>query len=487
MEGHGMPNTLTRLAIAESRPFIEAVTAAEGDSRFLITLITPGQGSSGYYPQATLEAAGRDGVFPAGLHMYVNHQTSTEWQERPEGDINGLAAVLVEAAYWDPERKALVAEAKVFRHWADRLKDLVEAIGVSIRAFCDAEVQDIDGTPRNVVTRIVEAISTDFVTHAGRGGLYEVLESARRAPVNAATRRGMAEATANTRRAELSELVRDEYADEKTWTWIRDFDDATVWYEVETADEAAIWQQTYSVENDRATALTGEQVEVRVEVRYVPVTATNSTEAAPVDTPAAEAAPDVPEAAPGPDVATPAPPVTEAAPHAPVDPAGPPETPAPETQEVTMPQIEESRLRTLEAAESRVPALEQENAQLQTATENAERRAAMAEAREYARTYAGTRIREANADLSTTIVNRIVESTTGTGVDIPLTPELRLDTAVLGESVDAERAHEEQYLAELLEESGLGSVRGVGPLPGSVTAPTPAEEAEMSAIFGVKG
>lgn len=507
-----MPDTLTRLAVRESTPFLEAAKATEHDNRILVTLITPGQGSSGYYPQSTLEAAGRDGVFPAGLHMYVNHQTAQEWEQRPEGDVNGLAAVLLEDAYWDAERGGLVAEARVFRHWAERLKDLVEAIGVSIRAYCDAEIQDIDGVAKNVVTRIHEAISVDFVTHAGRGGLYEVMESVRRAPVNAATRRGMKEATANARRAELTDLVRDAYAGEKTWTWVRDYDEGTVWFEVETPDDAAIWQQSYDVENDRASALTGDRVEVRVEVRYVPVNATTSTEAEVAED--GEALPFDLTAMPGFEAlreawskattgsgwvqavigdrptwitaTDPTTPAVEAATETPVNPAGN-TTPVTESEEDAMShtQIEESKLSALEEAASRVPTLEAERDKVLAESKEKDRLIAVLKSAAQARTFAENRIREANKELPAASVARIVAEATR---DVPMTDDLRLDLTVLGESVDTARKAEEQYLASVAEESGLGQVKGLGEYQRAVTDPTPDEEAAAFRAFsGAKG
>ena len=142
-----------------------------------IALITPGKGSSGTYSQDVLETASRDGIFPAGTQMFINHQTDDEQWSQPEGDLTKLAGVLTENARWDDNQGALVAEAKIYSHWRPILAEMRDDIGVSIRA--DAEVTPIPGGG-NVIERITEAISVDFVTKAGRGGrIVELMESAR--------------------------------------------------------------------------------------------------------------------------------------------------------------------------------------------------------------------------------------------------------------------------------------------------------------------
>lgn len=152
----------------------EAATLSKKGGEMLLRIISPGRGSSGTYPTETIEAAGTDRVFRAGLPMFVDHQSVTENMDRPEGSLRNLAGVLTEDAYWDGE--GLVARAKIFEHWKPILTDMHENIGVSIRA--SGEVAESDHGP--VITRLCEAQSVDFVTQAGRGGkILEVLESKR--------------------------------------------------------------------------------------------------------------------------------------------------------------------------------------------------------------------------------------------------------------------------------------------------------------------
>jgi len=167
----------------------EAVEAAgtavaKSGGVFLIDLITPGWGSSGYYSSEVLEAAATDRIFPAGTQMFVNHQTAQERNDRPEGDLKDLAAVLIEDAVWNPTggeegNGSLQAPARVFGHWREPLADMKEAIGTSIRAAADVEFGEAEGRKGRIVGRLVESISVDFVTRAGRGGrIVEVLEAA---------------------------------------------------------------------------------------------------------------------------------------------------------------------------------------------------------------------------------------------------------------------------------------------------------------------
>lgn len=299
------------VTLAESG-LAEAAAPTHGPGRMNVQIISPGWGSSGYYSQDVLEAAARDRIFPAGTHMYVNHPTATENYERPERDLNTLAAVLSEDARWDGGK--LVAEAVVFSNWREPLSEMAEAIGVSIRAAAEIEEGEADGRTGRIITRLVEGTSVDFVTRAGRGGkILQVLESALA---------GVSEAKANDRREQLSTLLKDTYSAENTWVWIRDFDDTarTVWFEVETGEDAGIYQQSYEVAGDVAASLSGDRVEVRVRTEYVPVTPT-----------------DVPSR-----------------------PAG--QTTATESQEGTMAttQIEESRLAQLETDAGRATVLESE-------------------------------------------------------------------------------------------------------------------------------
>lgn len=145
--------------------------------RLQVTIMTPGQGSSGWYPAETLEAAARDKVFAKGLHLYLDHPTAREVHDRPERSVRDLAAVLATDARWTGS--ALVAEADVLPAHAELIASLEGVAGMSIRAQGDVEMSDVGGQRVRKITRLLAAESVDFVTRAGRGGTYQVIESER--------------------------------------------------------------------------------------------------------------------------------------------------------------------------------------------------------------------------------------------------------------------------------------------------------------------
>ena len=141
--------------------------------------------------------------------------------------------------------------------------------------------------------------------------------------------------------------------------------------------------------------------------------------------------------------------------------------------------IESGRLELLEESHGRVGTLVTERDTANTRAEVAERRAAVAESTVRARDFAAKLVREANSELSDSVVGRIVTEATK---DIPLTDDLRLDTDTLTEAVTSARESEESYLASIAQENGLGSVRGVGASE-SESEPTITAESAREAIL----
>lgn len=221
----------------------------------------------------------------------------------------------------------------------------------------------------------------------------------------------VAEATSNDIREALQVALVEAYGAEKTWLWIRDFDNdtKTVWFEVETTESTGCFAQSYTLDDTGAAALTGERIEVRVRTEYVPV-----------------------------------------------NPAGETTT----TEEQIMPQIEEARLRELEEAHGRVPTLEAERDTARTELESTKRELAVEKARVYAREFGTKRVREANSELPVAVVDKIVAEAMR---EIPLTDDehMRLNTETFGTQIDEARKTEETYLASIVE-NGAGRVRGLG-------------------------
>lgn len=301
-----------------------ATVAPSTSGRIKVGLITPGLGSSGYYSQPVLENAAAEKVWPKGTRVFFDHPSESELHDRPERSVRDLAAVLAEDAHWDGT--GLVAEADVIGPYRELVTDPVfaDSVGMSIRATAEARAGEVDGKTCTIITRLVEGLSVDLVTQAGRGGrILAVLESAR------ATLRRASEATANDTRDALDAALTGLYGGEKVWIWVRDFDDTTVWYTIETnGDASTTYAQTYRLPDDGAAVIDGAQVEVIARTVYTPVTP-----------PAAESGP--------PNVSAP---------------AGQPQSPNPQSEEDNMGtiQVDEAQHALLTEAAGRVPTLETE-------------------------------------------------------------------------------------------------------------------------------
>lgn len=157
-----------------------AAPTAAAPGRIQIGFITPGWGSSGYYSPKVLENAATDKVWPAGTQVYFDHPTESEMFDRPERSVRDLAAITTEDARWDGA--GLVAEAKVIGPYRDLVTDDVftEAVGMSIRSSAETVQGEAEGRKGTIIAKLVEGISVDLVTKAGRGGkILAVLESSR--------------------------------------------------------------------------------------------------------------------------------------------------------------------------------------------------------------------------------------------------------------------------------------------------------------------
>ena len=156
----------------------EATLDSKGIAR--IVVIAPGFGNpvdNHYYPAETLS---RDYSVFEGAKMYADHQTDKEEEERPEGSIRQWVASLKNVTY--KEGVGIVGDAVIIEPWLQqklavlRDKKLLSEMGISIRAAGVGTKDKIDGKEANVVDRITQVRSVDFVTEAGAGGgvlLYE--------------------------------------------------------------------------------------------------------------------------------------------------------------------------------------------------------------------------------------------------------------------------------------------------------------------------
>lgn len=253
-------------AILEARGVI--VESAEGG--LAVQYITPGIGSSGYYAPDVLSEAAGAGLFPKGMHLYIDHPSATDRSDRPERSVRDIGGISTSDGVWNEEAQAVEAQIKILEghSWLSD-PDLRSAIGLSIRAAGDVTEGTVQGRKMPVVEKLTEVFSVDFVTHAGRGG--RILE--------AKVENAMLEASANDRRETLNDAVRVAYGANNTYLYVEDYDDEAglVYFNLSSPEADQTYSQTYDA-TDTGVSLTGARVEVRRVTNYVPVRAgTNET------------------------------------------------------------------------------------------------------------------------------------------------------------------------------------------------------------------
>jgi hypothetical protein len=151
--------------------FLTGINVAEAArSTYPIKVISPGTGSSAHYPAAVVEQMAP--LVKPGTLMFWNHQTSAEEAERPEGDLDHLAAIVTKQGVWNadgPKGPGVYAEAKVMADYAQKVEERAPHIGLSIRAGGTTTGKTVNGKPELKSIDHIESI--DYVTKAGRGGL----------------------------------------------------------------------------------------------------------------------------------------------------------------------------------------------------------------------------------------------------------------------------------------------------------------------------
>lgn len=139
-------------------------------------------GSTAYYPREVLM---RDGsrVFHKGVKMYQDHPTEFEVTERPEGSLANLVGKLITDAQFEEngdDGPGLYSDVEFYPSYVDRIAELKEDVGLSIRADGLTEIGERDGRVGPVLVGMLRASSVDVVTQAGVGGrLTRMLEADR--------------------------------------------------------------------------------------------------------------------------------------------------------------------------------------------------------------------------------------------------------------------------------------------------------------------
>lgn len=158
-----------------ARTLVEArgTIVESADGGLAVHYITPGVGSSGYYsPKVLSEAAGAD-LFPAGMHLYIDHPSQSDRSNRPERSVRDIGGVSTSPGVWNEAAQAVEANIKILEaHSWLKDPDLRTAIGLSIRASGSVSEGEVEGKKMPIVESLDEVMSVDFVTHAGRGGRF---------------------------------------------------------------------------------------------------------------------------------------------------------------------------------------------------------------------------------------------------------------------------------------------------------------------------
>lgn len=392
-------------AITEAQTL--TVTESPTPGRVRLQLIDSGWGSSGYYSAPVLENAATEQVWPKGTHVFFDHPSESERHDRPERSVRDLAMILDEDATYDPDTRALVAEAKVIGPYRELVTDPVfmEAVGMSIRASADTTVGEAEGRKGTLVTQLIEGVSVDLVTRAGRGGrILAAVESARR---------DLTEATAHDVGAALDAAVAEHTRD----GFVTDYDpDAGIVYVRSydpTGDVSRVHAHPYTYDEPNAVIDWDDATEVRRTTSYVPITPATG------------------------DGSTSAP-----------APAG--QSTATESQETTMAttQIEESQLAALRQDAERVPTLESERDTATRERDEAREALAQRDRTDAARVVIETQAREAGVTFTAL-------ETRGLLADLPVTESGDLDEATYTTSVT-------EAATGKAEQAGAGSVTGFG-------------------------
>lgn len=142
-------------------------------NRWRVIVARPGKGSSGTY---SAEVFRRDAhkIVPSGAQSYINHD--------PDRNPKDMIGFYPEAARWDEDAQAVVAEMEVFSHWEGFVSEVGPHCGISLYALGEI---DEDG---NVLSFMEDKFNgADLVARPGLegSGLAEKLyEAAKQASVN---------------------------------------------------------------------------------------------------------------------------------------------------------------------------------------------------------------------------------------------------------------------------------------------------------------
>jgi hypothetical protein len=419
-----------------------------------VQIIQAGWNKAGtrYYPPDML-ARDTPKVFPAGTHMYLDHQTVTEAVEQPERSVTRLAAVLAEAPYTTDGGRTMRAKARVFAPHRQFLAEAWQDIGVSIDGEGDGQWGERDGRHGLILDSLTCGRSIDFVTKAGAGGrILQLLEAA----VDIREARNVGAWLESRIHAAFTNLADEMYGDgrltrEERITLSSAIGEALKAFTTRVDTDAA---HLYSRDLFDDPAPAGEATEVReaapeppAEPEPEPAPETTAPAAAPASPPADGIPPAATSTEEGVTPMSGANTQTGAAPAT----AGTAQTgPSPEVRA----ELAEARLRE---AEARVSELTTQNATLTSERDTARTELTRLRVTEAARSVVGNAL--AATDLEEAARTRITESVTA---NVPTTSDGQVDTNALTNRLTEAVERERTYIASILEARGAGRPNGIG-------------------------
>jgi hypothetical protein len=163
------------------------ISEAQSDGLIIdVHVISPGWGSSGYYSEAVLQKACADGVYPAGMHMHIDHPTREAEESQPARTLQGespLAAIFTEPGQFVPsgwDGTGVYTRAKVLPAFVEDIRAMAGHIGISHYVSGVSEVGEAEGKKGAIIKELIaDPLNTvDFVTVPGAGGHYRTLGEA---------------------------------------------------------------------------------------------------------------------------------------------------------------------------------------------------------------------------------------------------------------------------------------------------------------------
>ena len=253
MTESGLDSVMTQRTLTSDASCPLSESAFNSDGTFPVRIIAEGWGSSGFYSKKILIKSA--GLYKSGTKMFINHPSRAELKERPERDLNQLAAYFVEdQATWQDNGiygPGLYQTAKALPNYADFIKEAAPVIGVSHFVLGKTRIGEAGGKTGPIVESIDAVLSVDFVTQPGaKGSIGAIYESWVNSDIDSDDETHelqISETQGNTKMAEIKESgqISPEIVTESRGDWLA---------RIESLREAEKANQTLMRENDALKA-----------------------------------------------------------------------------------------------------------------------------------------------------------------------------------------------------------------------------------------